>query len=522
MGRFKRPPDGFSCPYRFHCPHIEEQNVEVMYRHAKYAWQLEGRHGEIRELMADENYRLSQQVKEQEKLIDEQAHELDELRAENRRLHLKVFRKKKKKPPADTKEREGKDSHTSSTQKKARKKRGAPEGHPPWTRKTPGPIDRVVDTPAPCTCPHCEGTTDQTRLENTSYIQEDIILNPQTVVTQFNHQTAWCPGCRKQVYESAEGELPFAPIGPNAKAAALYFRHELKLPYRKIQQAMSSLFGINFVPASTLGFERRARDHAETIFDDLVKRMRKSPVVHADETYWRQDGENYIVWYAGNENVALFHIDKHRSAEAAQELLGEKVDGLLVTDAYAAYNSIGCLDRQSCLAHLIRKADELINVLIEMKKPDMPSLTFCRKLIDLLERACGIQIPRAVESREELICSLLKELDALCPEPLEYGKAETLRKRLIPGAREYNELFTFIRHDGPPTNNHAERALRPLVIFRKVCMGSRSASGSENVALFTSLTQTAKLQGADLVNVFLKLFSGSPVALHDAIFTNST
>ena len=97
-------------------------------------------------------------------------------------------------------------------------------------------------------------------------------------------------------------------------------------------------------------------------------------------------------------------------------------------------------------------------------------------------------------------------------------KAETLRKRLIPTSREYSQLFTFIEHGGPPTNNHAERALRPLVIFRKLCMGTRSATGSENISVFASLTQTAALQGAKIINMFRALFRSSPDHAQDVIF----
>ncbi|NKB25893.1 MAG: hypothetical protein GKR87_16290 [Kiritimatiellae bacterium] len=89
-------------------------------------------------------------------------------------------------------------------------------------------------------------------------------------MAHYIHSTAWCPKCRRQVIRKLQSQLPFAPIGPNSKAAALYLRHELKLPYRKIQQAMSALFGLDFVPASSLGFEKRARKNADPLYEDLI------------------------------------------------------------------------------------------------------------------------------------------------------------------------------------------------------------------------------------------------------------
>lgn len=58
------------------------------------------------------------------------------------------------------------------------------------------------------------------------------MLRPKTVITSYIHQTAYCPACRRQVFEKLQGELVFALIGPAAKAAALYLRHEIKLPYK--------------------------------------------------------------------------------------------------------------------------------------------------------------------------------------------------------------------------------------------------------------------------------------------------
>jgi transposase len=379
-----------------------------------------------------------------------------------------------------------------------------------------------VQVDAPCTCPHCHGATDLSLGGSTTYIQEDIVLRPVTRVTSYIHQTAYCSGCRRQVFEKLEGELAFAPIGPEAKAAALFLRHEIKLPYRKVQQVMSTLFGLDFVPASSLGFEKRARKNGEPLYEDLIGKMRHSDIVHADETYWREDGRNVIVWYAGNENVAVFRIDAHRSAEAARKLLGERLEALLVTDAYASYNSIEVQGRQSCLAHLLRTAREIGQVLAAMKNPDAPSVRFCIRLARLLKLACAIEIPAGRKAREKLTGRLLGVLEPICKKPLAYHKAETLRKRLIPGAREHSEVFAFIRFDGPATNNHAERALRPLVIFRKVCMGTRSQQGSRNIGIFTSLTQTAKLQKASILDLFRNLLTGTAAKTQQILFSNSS
>ena len=87
-------------------------------------------------------------------------------------------------------------------------------------------------------------------------MQEDIVLEPRTVVTCFRHQQAYCPQCDKKVWLPGPGEMPGAYIGPAAKATATYLRYQLNVPDRKISQFFSDFFGLRFVPASAYGFER--------------------------------------------------------------------------------------------------------------------------------------------------------------------------------------------------------------------------------------------------------------------------
>jgi transposase len=497
----REAPDGFVCPYRDRCPHLDGLSAFGLFQSHQHSIEREHEHWRIRQEMADESGELRS-------LIHEQAREIERLRAENRLLHQRGFKSVKRPTTAQT-----------TAEASPSKRLGPPKGHPAWKRRTPEHIDQSIHVEAPLFCPHCQSATDPQNGGQTSYVQEDLVMIPRAVATNYVHDTAFCPKCRRQVIAPLEGELPFAPIGPKAKATALYLRHVLRLPYRKINAAMKTLFGLDFVAASTLGFEKRAARNASPIHADLLDKMRLGAVVHADETHWRENGHAAWLWYGGNESIAAFRIDAHRNSQAATALLGERLEGLLVTDAYAAYNAVEAAGgRQSCLAHLLRKAREIGEELALIPQADTASVRFCKKIKDLFQKACKVKIPVSSKERKTLSASLYAKLDCLCRKPLAFAKAETLRKRLLPDSAEYEQLFVFIKHNGPPTNNHAERALRPLVIFRKVCLGTRSHTGSDNIALFASLSQTAILQGSDILNVFLQLFRSSPNHAHDAIF----
>lgn len=452
MSGCRKAPDGFACPYRDRCPETGELPVRWLYAQHQYRLQLEEEHIHLRAALAHENGDLHRALRERDA-------EIDRLKAENKLLHQRGFkagRPVKKAVPGDDADVERNGNEV------ALKRRGAPPGHKPWVRKVPDRVDRIVSVAAPLQCPHCESPTDPARCDRSVHLQEDIELRPVTVVTRFEHDSAWCPRCRRQVAQAPEGGIAFAPIGPKAKAAALYLRHEMKLPYRKVKAAMEKLFGLSFVPASCLGFEKRARRSANPLHEGLMEKMRHSDLVHADETFWRENGRNVILWYAGNSEVAVFRMDPNRSAEAAKRLLGESLNALLVTDAYASYNAIEVRGRQSCLAHLLRTAREIAQTLAAMETTDPPAERFLVQLQRLLRRACALEIPKLKVDRAELEARLLDILDRICPNPLEFAKAETLRKRLLPGAREHGEVFAYVRFGGPPTNNHAGHRVRSV------------------------------------------------------------
>ena len=111
------------------------------------------------------------------------------------------------------------------------------------------------------------------------------------------------------------------------------------------------------------------------LYEDLRQKIRALPVVHADETSWRHDGHQYWVWYAGDDDLAFYHLDEHRSAEAAQSVLGQRFAGTIVADAYASYKGVHPKDWQSCLAHIKTKAKELeqeLALIVESDRAQAP------------------------------------------------------------------------------------------------------------------------------------------------------
>jgi transposase len=263
------------------------------------------------------------------------------------------------------------------------------------------------------------------------------------------------------------------------------------------------------------------------LYEDLRQKIRALPVVHADETSWRNDGQPYWVWYAGNQDLAFFHLDPHRSSEAAQSVLGERFGGTIVADAYASYKGVHAKDWQSCLAHIKTKAKELEAelALLKGKAADPDARQFCQDVQGFVRTLCQAhhqlcEGPWRAKAAKKKAADLRRELRKLCGTPLRYAKAEAFRKRLL--GPEQKHFFTcFRRPNVPPTNNQAERSLRPLVIMRKVIQGTRSDKGLENHSVLRSLFETARRQGKKPHQFFLTLLTKATAQAQAALYRKS-
>jgi transposase len=485
MSKYHNPPPRFQCSYQRACPHLGQLST---------TWVLgEYQRGAKRyqeHLRIIDRFHLELKKRDERIRILEQ--ENAEVKAKVQMLHQRQFKANTKKPPID--------SSKNDNPPTGDKKRGAPVGHPGWTRIKPRHIDRTVHVPAPTLCPHCQSSDLLPSPEKYEHLQEDIVITPKTLVTNYEHDQVYCSRCKRLVVKAGEGEILNAPIGPVAKSVAIYLRYRIGISYRKTALLFRDLFGLSFVPAAAVGFDRKASASGAPLYEDLREKIRNSEVVHADETSWRNDGRGHYVWFAGNEKLAFFHLAKSRSAEVAHNIFGKKFEGIIVRDRYAAYNGIGS-QWQSCLAHIITKAKEIRkeHCLLPPKDRDAKTDRFCAQVGMLFTTACKTakklktgKIAWAEAGRIEQ--QLVRLLGRICKQPLKFKPGENLRKFLVGPTQA--ALFTFLRNPAvPPTNNHAEQSLRYLVIFRKTSFGTRSESGMNTHSVLSSLVQTARRQG---------------------------
>jgi hypothetical protein len=482
---------------KFHCPHLLGEALSSLMV-ARNSYQDESAK------WLHEVERLRKELAQRDKRVKELASENEQLRRELKAIHRRPFQKHASKKNA-VEDEGGKEQTPPILQVCPKKKRGAPVGHPGWYRPVPTHWHRCEDV-IPEACPDCGGkvTVDGDAPVN-EHLQEDLADGGGVEVVCFRHPAARCLKCGREVEVAAAGELLGCPIGPKLKAAALLLQTDIGLSCRKVQRVLERLLRFKFSPSALIGFAEQGRRRAQPLADDIVAKLHYAAVVCADETYWTIDGASAYIWFHGNEELAYFQIDTSRAGEVSRQILGETFDGGLITDCYSGYAKHTTKLKQKCLAHLRRAAKEWT----ELVPVTSQAVAFFQAIVEWVRRACDLARERPHRNKwspkqQNEICWLRRELNRLESMPVDHERAERLQKRL----RKYHDQWlTFIDHpELQPTNNLAERALRPLVVLRKLTFGNRSSEGARRTGVLVSVVETAKRQGHQLLRFLQQLF----------------
>jgi transposase len=407
--------------------------------------------------------------------------------------------------------------------RRRRKKPGRKEGHPAALRPVPEKIDAHQDVPLPKgpdgrpSCPHCNSCL--LELEDHERVVQDIIP-ARVVVTCYHTASGFCPCCRKRVESRAleqppAANIPHGQLGLSALATGVLLRVAHRLPFRQVSRVFADLPGVTISPGAVARQVQRIAGWLEKEYEHLKLDLRAAPQVYVDETGWRTDGKNGHVWAVTTPTQTVYHIDKGRGGKVIRRLLGKAFGGTLVSDFYSAYSTMNC-KKQKCLVHLLREFTES-----GKQSPEFAASTFSRKskrLIKemlLLKGRWGRMDDKLYDSRAR---RLETRLGALAAADYDEPNAKRIGKRL---RKFQNELTAFLKEkDLEGTNNAAERAIRPLVVARKISGGSRSANGADAFATLASLVRTAGQQGKNVLATIKSLLIAAWSTGNPAVVTN--
>jgi len=390
-----------------------------------------------------------------------------------------------------------------------RKKRGAPEGHRGATRKKPDRKPNRTVFIRPEQCPGCSSHNISPCQDFREHIQGDIIIL-QPILTRFIKQRGYCRDCGALFFPTGKGERPKGYIGPVAVAVAGCLRYTVKMPFEAVRKILGGLWGLDLTPGALAGFDKKLAQTGRPLYEQLADMVQYSAGINADETSWPVGAINEWLWIFTNQNFAFFKIDPSRARAVAESVLGESYRGVLGSDCFAAYNGIKALAKQKCLTHYERAAKDLEKFYSE----DQQALLFAYCLKDIFKRARQEKRDwlegkmSSAQARQKAL-AFEEELDQLVEPTVQNEDAEKLRKRLI---AHRDENFTFLRYkDVDPDNNRAERALRPSVVMRKITYGNNSETGARNHETLMSLVETAKIHGANPLDLMMRLAGNNDI-----------
>ncbi len=318
----------------------------------------------------------------------------------------------------------------------------------------------------------------------------------EPIITEYRQHTVCCPHCQQFVTAELPAAAPPGAFGPRATALMGLLRGRYHLSLDDVVEFFTDVCQLPLGTASIVRGCERVSAALETVDAAIQQAVQTQPHLNVDETSWPSETRKGWLWVASSAVAVCFRICTGRGQDELRTLLGSSYRGIVTSDRLSAYKLLPNEQRQLCWSHLIRnllglqeryedesgwaaqmlkQSEALFFAWYAYKEGWYDQIALQQALIDV--RLAMQELLRAgVSSRHPQIAGLSRELLA-----------------------QWQALWTFSRVEGvEPTNNAAERALRPAVLWRKGCFGSRSAEGCRFVERLLSVRATCAVQGQAL------------------------
>ena len=372
---------------------------------------------------------------------------------------------------------------------------------PPPEDMTQPPVEVKVTQDA---CPACGGPLEETRVD-VAYTTE-LPERPRPQVTQYRVWVCRCTVCGHQVRGQHADLAPDQygatahRLGPRVMAVAHVLHYGVGIPVRKVPAVMAALTGVRLTQgALTQDALRRTAGPVGTVYEQLRAAVPEAPVVHTDDTGWRVGGKPAHLMAFETEAATVYQVRPRHRHEEVQEVIPTNYAGVMVTDRGRSYDAqaFDRVDQQKCLAHILRSISEVV----ETKSGRACDVG--EQLKALLQEALALWHAR----RDGTVTDFKVEAEALHAELTYHLRDRRLQdpdnQRLLNELGWHHDRGNLVRFLADPqiepTNNRAERALRPAVIARKVSHCSKNDQGAYTFAAFTSVVRTLAKQSAEVL-----------------------
>ena len=377
---------------------------------------------------------------------------------------------------------------------KKNKKNGRKKGQKGSGRKNNRKITHHEETrpEGKCSCGGCLGESREIKKR----VIEDIEKTEQKT-TEVTIYAAECEKCGTIQEGLVPGALKDNRIGNTILLWGIYLHFFVGVSFRNVVGIFNKLLSFKVSAACLSKNWDKIADILEPSYNKLIPYLEKPGYAHADESGWRVFGSTWWAWVFTNHECCIYFIAKSRGSEVARKFLGDIFNGVLISDFFSAYGLVCALAKQKCYSHIFSEIKKCLKI------DSSESLAlFCKQLNRLLKDAMRLKLAyeegrideKEFESKRAQLEKRLIKLSKPTP-----GKQNKNVKRLKKRLRKYqDEIFTFLYLDGiDPTNNVAERRVRPIALMRKISFGSFSERGVKTRYILMSLMQTCKILNTD-------------------------
>jgi transposase len=383
------------------------------------------------------------------------------------------------------------------TRPAAGRKPGGQPGHPGTSRALlpAEEVDRIVAVQPP-RCAHCAhplAGVDPDPLRH----QITELPRPRAETVEYQLHRLRCPACGAVTAPALPVGVPAGAFGPRLQAIVSLLGGRYQLSDRQVQEVLATLFGVDLGLGSVPALKQATSAALAAPVAEALAYVQAQARVNVDETGWREANRRAWLWVAVTTWVTVFLVHASRGGRAAQALLGADFAGVAGTDRWSGYTWLGTARRQVCWAHLKRDFAAFVERGGGSAALGTALLAQVERLFALVQRVrdgtlAHADLAPALAPVQQEVAALLRQ-GAACEQA---KTANTCRKLLTVEAA----LWTFAHLPGlEPTNNAAERAIRPAVLWRKRSGGTQTAAGSRFVERVLTTVTTLRQQRRDVL-----------------------
>jgi len=383
---------------------------------------------------------------------------------------------------------------------KCRKRRaGGQPGHKGKTREMlpVEEVDEVVDVFPPA-CDGCGALLnlqdgDCTVVGEPERRQVTDIPPIQPHVTEYLLHNLRCP-CGATT-KAAVAPVAQSAFGPRIQGIAAYLTACHRVSRRGLQEIFSTIFGVSICLGSVCNHLEEVGRTLAGSCEQIKESLPNQAVLNVDESGWKTKGIGRWLWIFVTPLLAYFHVAQSRGSKVLKEILGESFSGVLCSDMFSAYKTYHKGLRQYCWAHIIRTIKGLKHM---CRSPD--AVRFAKWMLAEAGRMFAVwhafrqdQIDRETLVRKTVP---IRARMAHCLQQYTHSQDREVSRTAKGLLKHWDGLFTFLELPGvEPTNNSAERGIRPAVQWRKNCYGNQSEQGELLTSRLLTVTRTCFLQG---------------------------